>query len=102
MVQVYKEVLGRGPTKTRARFSGTDMLVVLLEDTLTVPERKLVGLGECGRVREDRLLLQLAFEEVKRSDVERILVRRSVAWVSGIDPRHDLAVEICMLEPPVA
>lgn len=100
MVRLYKEVFGRGPTKTRARFSGADTLVVLLENTLTVSERNLVALGEHARVRQERLLLQLAFEDLKRAEVERILMRRPVAWVCGIDPRHDLSTEVCLFEPP--
>ncbi len=101
MVRLYKDAFGRGPTKARARFSGSDTLVVLLEDTMTVAERKLVALGEYARVRDQRLFLQLAFEDVKRSEVERILLRRTVAWVCGIDPRRDVAAEIFTLEPSV-
>jgi uncharacterized protein YbcI len=99
MVHVYKDAFGRGPTKARARFCGPDTLMVLLEDTMTVAERKLVALGEYARVREHRLFLQLAFEELKRSEVERILARRTVAWICGIDPRRDVAAEIFTLEP---
>lgn len=99
MVHVYKDSFGRGPTKARARFSGPDTLIVLLEDTMTVAERKLVALGEYARVREHRLFLQLAFEDLKRSEVERILSRRTVAWICGIDPRRDIAAEIFTLEP---
>ena len=59
MVRLYKETFGRGPTKARAHFAGPDTLAVLLEDTLTVAERRLVALGEHERVREHRLFLQL-------------------------------------------
>lgn len=99
MVRLYKDAFGRGPTKARARFSGTDTLIVLLEDTMTVAERRLAALGEYGRVREHRLFLQLAFEDLKRSEVERILARRTLAWVCGMDPHRDLAAEIFTLEP---
>jgi uncharacterized protein YbcI len=99
MVHVYKDSFGRGPTKARARFSGPDTLIVLLEDTMTVAERKLVAMGEYARVREHRMFLQLAFEDLKRSEVERILSRRTVAWICGIDPRRDIAAEIFTLEP---
>ena len=98
MVRLYKEAFGRGPTKTRARFSGPDTLVVLLEDTLTVAERSLIALGEHVRVRDERLLLHLALEDLKRSEVERILTRCPVAWICGIDPLHDLATEVCTFE----
>lgn len=102
MVHLYKEAFGRGPTKARAYFSGPDALVVLLEDIMTVAERQLVALGENARVREQRLLVQLALEEKKRSEVGRVLSRRALACVSGTDPGGDLAAEIFVLEPHTA
>lgn len=101
MVRLYKDAFGRGPTKARARFAGSDTLIVLLEDTMTAAERKLVALGEYARVREDRLFLQLALEDSKRYEVERILLRRTVAWICGIDPQRDLAAEIFTLAPSI-
>jgi len=71
MVHLYKDAFGRGPTKARAHFSGSDTLVVLLEDMMTVAERRLVALGEDARVREQRLFLQLALEDQKRSEAAR-------------------------------
>lgn len=98
IVHLYKETFGRGPTKARALFSGSDTVVVLLEDMLTVPERQLVALGEHGRVREQRLFLQVALEDLKRSSVERVLRRRVLASVSGADPGRDIAAEVFVLE----
>ena len=43
MVHLYKDAFGRGPSKTRAQFSGSDTLVVLLEDMMTIAERQLVA-----------------------------------------------------------
>lgn len=99
MVHLYKDTFGRGPTKARAQLSGSDTLVVLLEDMMTINERQLVALGEHARVREQRLFLQLALDDKKRSEVERILKRRPLASVSGTDPERDLAAEIFLLEP---
>jgi uncharacterized protein YbcI len=99
IVRVYKEAFGRGPTQARARFAGSDVLVVVLEDILTVTERNLLGLGEVARVREQRLFLQLAIEDHKRSQVERILVRRTCASICGVDPTRDFAAEMFTLEP---
>ena len=99
MVHLYKDAFGRGPSKARAQFSGSDTLVVLLEDMMTIAERQLVALGEQARVREQRLFLQLALEDKKRSEVQRILKRRALACVSGTDPDHDLAAEVFLLEP---
>ena len=101
MVRIYKETFGRGPTKARAHFSGPDTLTVLLEDTLTVAERRLVALGEFERVRAQRLFLQLTVEDVKRAEVERILSRRTIAAICGIDPSRDVAAEVFTLGPAV-
>jgi uncharacterized protein YbcI len=102
MVHLYKEVFGRGPTKARANFAGPDTLVIVLEDSMTVAERNLASLGEHQRLRDARLFFQYAVEHEFRSTVERILGRRTVAFVSGIDTREDVAVEIFTLEPETA
>jgi uncharacterized protein YbcI len=99
MVRLYKDVFGRGPTKARASFAGPDTLVVVLENSMTVAERNLAALGEHGRLRDARLFFQYAVEHEFRATVERILGRRTVAFVSGMDTREDVAVEVFTLEP---
>lgn len=99
MVGLYKEAFGRGPTKARAQFAGPDTLVVILESSLTVAERNLVAMGEQQRLREARLFFQHALEDQFRGIVEQALGRRTVAFVSGIDPDRDVAMEIFTLEP---
>jgi uncharacterized protein YbcI len=99
MVRLYKEAFGRGPTKARAQFAGADMLVVTLEASLTVPERNLVAMGEHQRLREARLFFQHALEDQFRTIVEQALGRRTLAFISGIDTRQDVAVEVFTLEP---
>jgi uncharacterized protein YbcI len=99
MVRLYKEAFGRGPTKTRAQFSGPDTLVVILEHSLTVAERNLVAMGEHQRLREARLFFQYALEDQFRGIVEQALRRRTVAFISGMDTQRDVAVEVFTLEP---
>ena len=99
MVRLYKEAFGRGPTKARAQFAGPDLLVVLLEHTLTVAERNLLAIGQHDRLRELRLITHYALEDELRSIVERTLGRRTVAFMSGIDVRQDVSVELLTLEP---
>lgn len=101
IVRVYKDAFGRGPTKARARFAGPDVLVVLLEDIMTVVERNLIERGEVARVHEQRLFLQLALEDRKRSEVERLLERRTITSICGVDPGRDIAAELFTLEPSV-
>lgn len=99
MVHLYKNAFGRGPTHARARFAGSDLVVVVLQDTMTPSERRLAAVGEHQRLREHRLLLHETVEGEMRSAVERILSRPTVALISGIDTRRDLAVETFLLDP---
>src|SRR5581483_881895 len=101
MVRLYKEAFGRGPTKARAQFAGQDMLVVVLESSLTVAERNLVAMGEHQRLREARLFFQYALEDQFRGIVEQALGRRTKAFISGMDTARDVAVEVFTLQPAV-
>jgi uncharacterized protein YbcI len=98
-VRLYKEAFGRGPTHARTRFAGADTLVIVLQDTMTVTERTLVALGEHDRLREQRHLLRGAVDERMRALVERILSRRTVALIHGIDTQRDVAAEVFLLAP---
>jgi uncharacterized protein YbcI len=99
MVRLYKEAFGRGPTKARAQFAGPDTLIVMLQDSLTIAERNLAALGEVDRLRESRMVFQYAMEDSFRTIVERALGRKTIAFVSGLDVRHDLSVEVFTFEP---
>jgi uncharacterized protein YbcI len=101
MVRLYKEAFGRGPTKARAQFAGPDLLVVVLEDSMTVVERNLAAMAEHDRLRESRLFFQRALESQFRAVVEETLGRKTIAFMSGIDSRHDVSVEVFTLEPAV-
>lgn len=100
-VRVYKAAFGRGPTHARARFAGPDTLVVLLQDTMTVSERRLAALGEHERLRAHRLLLHKVVEDEIRSVVERILERPTLSLISGLDTHRDVAAEVILLAPPL-
>jgi len=99
MVHLYKTAFGRGPTHARARFAGPDMVVVILRDTMTTSERRMVAMGEHRRLREHRLMLHETMETEMRSTVERILRRATLALISGIDTHRDVAVETFLLGP---
>jgi uncharacterized protein YbcI len=99
MVRLYKEAFGRGPTKARAQFAGPETLVVLLEDSMTVAERNMAGMGQHERLRDMRHFLQYTLEDEFRRVVEDALGRRTMAFISGFDTRRDVAVEVFTLEP---
>lgn len=99
MVRLYKEAFGRGPTKARAHFAGADTLIVLLQDSMTIAERNLAGMGQHERLRDSRQFLQYALEDEFRRVVEDALGRRTLAFISGFDPTRDIAVEVFTLQP---
>jgi uncharacterized protein YbcI len=99
MVQLYKQLFGRGPERSRTYFAGPDMVVCSLEKTLTPAERTMADMGEHQRLRETRLFFQHAREEDFRAAVERITGRRVRGFLSGTDTIEDLSCEVFYLEP---
>ena len=100
IVRLFKEQLGRGPTRARAEWAGRDALVVLLEDTLTPADRRLAEMGEHERLRETRMLFQYASVREFCEPVERLTGRKVRAFVSGLDAAADgLSAEIFVLYP---
>jgi len=100
MVRLYKEQFGRGPTKARALWAGSDLLVVVLEDTLTPAEKNLRDLGEHQRLRDLRTFFQYASAPDFCEPVERITGRKVRAFISGIDTEAEgLSMEVFVLHP---
>jgi len=97
-VRLVHEYTGRGPTKAKTTIND-DVVTVLLADTLTKGERKLVESGRADRVIRLRHDYQLAMRDDLIAIVERQVERKVIAFMSQnhIDP--DLAVEVFVLEP---
>jgi uncharacterized protein YbcI len=99
MVRLYKEQFGRGPTRARSEFAGTDILICTLENSFTPAERRLRDMDEDQRLRDMRLFFQHATETQFCEVVERILGRKVRAFISGIDTRKDVSAELFYMEP---
>jgi uncharacterized protein YbcI len=100
MVRLYKELFGRGPTKVRTNWAGADMLITVLEDTLTRAERNLAALGEHQRLRDTRIFFQYASTREFCEVIERLTGRTVRSFVSGIDTVADgLCTEVFVLHP---
>jgi uncharacterized protein YbcI len=97
VVGAYRNQVGRGPTKARAFFRG-DVVVVVLQSTLTRAESTLVGAGEGESVTESRLLLQASMGQELVATVEQLTGRRVVAFMSGNDVDADFASELFVLD----
>ena len=97
-VHLLREYTGRGPTKARTVISG-DLVTILLGDTLTKGETRLVEAGKPDRVLD----LRHDFQKVMRDDlvhaVEKEVGRDVIAFMSAnhIDP--DYGVEVFVLRP---
>ncbi len=99
MVRLYKELFGRGPTRTKTHFAGPDLIVSSLEDSLTRIERHMASAGEYERLRDLRMHFQHLNEDQFVGAVEQITGRKVRAFVSGIDTRRDVSAELFYLEP---
>jgi uncharacterized protein YbcI len=100
MVRLYKEQFGRGPTKAKTHWGGTDLITVVLEDTLTPAERNLVKMGEHQRLRDLRLFFQYASVREFVEPIEAITGRRVRAFFSAIDTEADgMSIESFVLYP---
>jgi uncharacterized protein YbcI len=99
MVALYKEQLGRGPTKVRANWAGEDALIVTLEDSLTRAEHRLVEMGEDARLRDARTFSQYATVPEFVEITERLTGRTVRAFVSGIDTKADVCAEVFYFQP---
>jgi uncharacterized protein YbcI len=97
--QLVADYTGRGPTRARTSIRD-NLVVVLLEDTLTKGERQLVTKGREHRVIDLRHEFQDAMREDAIASVEQLTGRRVTAFMSAnhIDP--DLAAEVFVLEEP--
>jgi uncharacterized protein YbcI len=100
MVRLYKHQFGRGPTKTRTLWAGPDVIITLLEETLTPAERNLVKMGEHQRLRDVRMFFQYATVNEFCEPVERLTGRKVRAFHSSIDTHVDgMSTETFVLHP---
>ena len=99
MVRLYKSLFGRGPTRARTSYAGPDTILVTLEHSLTPAEQTLAEMGEHQRLRDVRMFFQYAREEDFRDVIERATGRQVRAFISGIDTKQDVSVELFYLHP---
>ena len=99
IVQLQKRFFGKGPTKARTSWAGDDALICILGGGFTPVEQTLLEAGRAETVQEMRHAFQLAMEDRLREEIERIVGRRVVAFMSAAHQDPDVACEIFLLEP---
>ena len=98
MVGLYKEYLGRGPTKAKT-WLRDELVVTVLEDGLTKAEQTLTKGGSPQTVRGIRREFQDAMRDDIIALVERETGRSAVCMLSDHSPDPDYAVEVVVLAP---
>jgi uncharacterized protein YbcI len=101
VVRNHNRYRGRGPTKAYAVYRD-NVLVVILEDTLTTAERSLLARGNGESVLRTRDQLEQAMRPSMVSDVEELTGRKVVAAMSSSQLEPDVASELFVLDQPVA
>ena len=99
IVGLLREYTGRGPTKARTTIRD-NLVVVLLEQTLTKGEQVLVAKGRGENVITLRREYQEAMRDEGSARVAEITGQKVIAMMSANHLDPDLAVEIFVLEAP--
>jgi uncharacterized protein YbcI len=97
VVGVLREYTGRGPTKARTTIRD-NVVVVMLEQTLTKGEQVLVDKGRGDRVLALRRDWQEAMREESSARVAELTGRKVVAMMSANHLNPDLGAEIYVLD----
>jgi uncharacterized protein YbcI len=99
IVGLVREYTGRGPTKARTTIRD-NLVVVLLEESLTKGEKVLVEKGRGEHVLALRCEYQEAMREEAMAKVAEITGRNVLAMMSTNHLDPDLAAELFVLESP--
>jgi uncharacterized protein YbcI len=99
IVGMLREYTGRGPTKARTTIRD-NVVLVMLEQTLTKGEQSLVAKGRVDKVLEIRHEFQNAMREECSLKVAELTGRNVVAFLSANHVNPDLGAEIFLLDGP--
>jgi uncharacterized protein YbcI len=98
MVRLYAEFYGHGRT-TASTYINDNVVVCILEDILTSSEQELVAAGGADEVIDGRVAFQTAREDDFSAAVERLTLRRVVAFMSANQTSPGIACEMFFLAP---
>ncbi len=97
IVRLMREYTGRGPTKARTTIRD-NVVVVMLEQTLTKGEQVLVGKGRGENVLALRHEWQEAMREESSNKIAELTGRNVLAMMGANHLDPDLAAEIYVLD----
>jgi uncharacterized protein YbcI len=99
VVRMMRDATGKGPTKCKTHWAGSDTLVVVLGGGYLDAEKTLYAAGRAEDVRQSRQAIQAVLEGPLRALVEETVGRPVIAFMSTQHQDPDLQVEIFVLEP---
>src|SRR4051794_6116102 len=97
VVRALARTTGRGPTKAKTTL-GDNGVFVVLQDTLTVGEQTLNAAGEGQAVLDLRRRWQAVMEADVSREIEELMGRKVIGFMSDNHIAPDLAVEVLVLE----
>jgi uncharacterized protein YbcI len=100
IVKILREYTGRGPMKARTTIR-ENVVLVMLEQTLTKGEQSLVAKGRGEKVLQIRHEFQEAMRDESSARVAELTGRTVTAMLSANHLNPDLAVEVYVLDRPL-
>jgi uncharacterized protein YbcI len=97
IVQLLKELLGRGPTMSRTHLLD-DCVLVLMREGHTTTEATMATAGRQRDVAQQRVDLSDAIRQRFVDVVERHVGRRVVGFMTGSQQEPDLLCQVFVLE----
>jgi uncharacterized protein YbcI len=97
MVQLVRDYTGRGPTKARTTIRD-NVVLVMLEDTLTKGEQALVAYGSEDKVLDVRIEFQNAMRDEAIGVIGQLTGRTVIAMMSANHIEPDLGAEVFVLD----
>jgi uncharacterized protein YbcI len=97
MVQLVRDYTGRGPTKARTTIRD-NVVLVMLEDTLTKGEQALVAYGSEDKVLDVRIEFQNAMRDEAIGVIGQLTGRIVIAMMSANHIEPDLGAEVFVLD----
>ena len=101
MVRLYDRAYGHDRT-TASTYINENVVVCILEDILTSSEQALVAAGSASEVIDGRVAFQADREDDFSAAVERLTMRRVVAFMSANQTSPGIACEMFFLAPVAA
>src|SRR3954452_5285715 len=91
ILRIHSEHYGRGASRART-VMGADYVICFLEDIYTPVERTLIEAGRFEAAKETRTAFEDTMQERFAAEVERLVGRKVVGFLSQVRVDPDLAV----------